>query len=102
MKYDTEKEIQSLLDAGMEQITIKQFEYRVLSCGYRRDKSMDFNYTNSGNAYTYQAKSAGNYKDCNTGSSAFHYQGRRDEKFHRLQEMRRSCFVVSRGVIWEL
>jgi len=100
MKEETDKEIARMMAGGMEKISKAELVNRAASCGYAIDPRACFNYTNSLNEVTYRARSIG-WRHVASGMRFAHVDAPR-ETLPALQEIRRNCFVVERGRIWEL
>jgi len=100
MKEETGKEIARMLAGGMEKISKAELVKRAASCGYEIDPRVCFNYTNNLNECAYRARSVG-WRHKATGMRFAHVEAPRDT-LPALQEIRRNCFVVERGRIWEL
>lgn len=87
--------------SDMEKMTPEEALHYIESLGYTIDKSMTFNYRNTSNEVSYDAK--GLYviqKDNRLG--AFNKDARRDTNYEKLQEFRRNVTVTDKlGRVWE-
>ncbi|MGF6440294.1 hypothetical protein [Paraburkholderia youngii] len=91
-------EVAASLAAGCRQLTIAGMSAEVGALGYRFARDRD---SRCENRYLTGPRAGANYPACNLslvqaddGKSAFHYQARRDENFHRLQALRGEIFAV--------
>ena len=98
---DTQKEIESMVNAGMTQLTKNDFLNELNRLGYQVYKTNCFNYINGSNENTYKAKSIYIVEN-DSGLSFANIDARRDDNFKALQKMRFECFVYDSGRIWEL
>lgn len=102
MDKHTAEEIERVKACGMREIPRAAFLAELDRLGYSLIESDCFNYRNTCNEIPYDARSVSYYREKDTGKRAFHVDARRDDKFRELQKIRRECFVVSRGRIWDL
>jgi hypothetical protein len=100
---NTLKYRQSLLDAGMQELTKEEFIDMLTSLGYKIDKGMCDSYYNNLNDEHYLARSMA-YNDVKTGQSWAHYEQKftNRENQEKLQKIRYNSFVFDSGRIWEL
>jgi hypothetical protein len=91
--------VQSMLQAGMEQISGRELEIRLESIGYKLGDS--FCYENNLNAGEFwKAKSFGIIEK-SSGLSFAHVDAPK-KNLKALQEIRFNCFVFQNGRIWEI
>lgn len=100
LTQSTLDEVARMIAGGMEQISPRELQQRLETCGYSINKGDCFCYVNSANAITYRAKSLG-YLHAKSGMRYAHVDAPRDT-LPALQEIRRNCFVFQNGRIWEL
>ncbi len=100
LNIQTKTEVQRMLNNGMTQIDKDELEARLDILGYYINKRDTFNYTNSGNAITYKAKSVAiNHKK---SQACFSNTDSPRDTLKELQHLRCNYFVFFRGIIWEL
>ncbi len=95
-----QSEIDRSLAAGMRQVTMRELDAELNALGYEREPDSRAAGTakNLDTGNTYPSVTWGT-READTKQSAFHVDSRRDDRFKRLQELRRWTFVVSRGSI---
>lgn len=101
IQYETQQEVNSMLESGMKQLTPDQLTEQLELLGYKVDKNLSFNYLNSSNERTYQARSI-YLRHKGTGLGFANVDAPRDAAFNTLQWVRLNCFVFSQGRIQEL
>ena len=99
LAQDTQRERQSMLAGGMQEITPRQLISDLAHIGYRLGRDGAFSYNNYSNAIPYAARHIP-ITDTRTGHGFANIHANH-EKLPELQAIRRktSCFV--RGRIWE-
>lgn len=100
MHHETEKEAARMIAGGMEKISKAELINRAAACGYKIDPAACFSYLNKANELPYNARSIG-WRHIASGMGFAHVDAPRDT-LPALQEIRRNCFVMERGRIWEL
>ena len=98
---DTQIEIESMLTGRVELITKRDLLERLEVLGYEIDPNVCFNYRNVGNpGRRWNARSIG-YRNISDKMGYAHYKNK-NPNLKQLQEIRRNCFCVIGGRIWEL
>jgi hypothetical protein len=90
----------SMLNGGMVEITEGELIAKLDSLGYEIDPDDSFEYTNTGNAIAYKARSVA-IRHKASGLSFAHIHCDRS-KLAELQKVRMGYFVFTSGRIWEL
>lgn len=105
MKESTQQERESLIAAGMQELTYKEAEQAINALGFRLCKDTAQRYGNTGNTFSYLAYNC-DYKDIATGISWANVNfGKTEEQRSRvaqLQQIRRGSFGWDGKRIWEL
>lgn len=100
---NTRKYRDHLLSEGLEELSPQDFTAKLTELGYKLDNSLSFDYCNNLNDQSYLARAV-SYTNIKTKRSAFHFEESNSSpgQLAALQKLRFSCFVWSKGRIWEL
>lgn len=96
----TWNEVKDLLAAGARQVTMQQLDCELGALGYKINYRDSFTYDNTANKNKYRARHIA-IEDIASGLSFAHVECRNPNRA-RLQELRRSTFVLNGWTIWEL
>lgn len=99
-KDETEQVLEQLRAAGAVRLTPRELNLRLESIGYRIEPRMCLSYFNTANEFNYQARSM-SYTEISTGQGYANVRADR-KTLPLLQEIRRTCYVLHRGRIWDL
>jgi len=98
---EAKKEVESMLNAGMVQLTPSELKKELDDLGYKISNVDSFNYFNNGNKNKYNARHV--YIISKTDKNSFaHVNSDNKKNLPALQKIRYSCFVFEKNRIWEL
>lgn len=100
LKESTELERQRMIAGGMREISPRQLAEEISALGYRIDVGRSFNYANTGNAISYQARAVSIV--CKETGHCFSNIDARRDRLPELQAIRFNTFCFVHGRIWEL
>ena len=100
MNYETDKERKQLLGAGSVELTPTEIRDALSVLGYEIDNALSFNYLNTANVYTYNARSI-RIRHKATKKGFANVDAPRDSNFRLLQELRLNSHGYAGGRIYE-
>jgi hypothetical protein len=98
--YETQKERQLLLNSGSVELSPNEIKTALSALGYEIDTALSFNYLNSANEFTYNARSI-RIRHKGTKKGFANIEAPRDSNFKLLQELRGNSHGYANGRIYE-